>query len=127
MITLTLTARGIRDNYIIPNVQVMRPNVIWYDKLFILEDGSEIIFPQQGIAIDKDVFNKTMSETGGIFIIETRLKNNEERDFVRLINVRIVNEIEGDFIIEGGISQRHLFVTESNMELNDGDEIFVIN
>lgn len=127
MIILTLTAREIRNTYMIPNVQISRATNVWYEEIIIRDDGIEMNRPKQGIAINKNIFDNLMFEIGGIYVVETLEKNNEDRNFVKLIYVQVVDETEVDYIVEGGISQWHLFVTESNMELNEGDEVFVIN
>jgi hypothetical protein len=100
---------------------------IWFEEIITRDDGTEITRPRQGLAIGKNIFDNLMSEVGGFYIIETRQKNNEDRDFVRLIHVQNVSETEADYIVEGEISQRHLFVMGSNMELNDSNEVFVVN
>jgi len=101
--------------------------MVWYEDVITREDGTELTVPSSGLSINKDIYNSIMNEFGGIYVLETRLKNNENRDFVRFVYLQIAKETDTDYIIEGGLSHSDFFIVESNKKLRNGDEVFVIN
>lgn len=124
---LTISARWIRNNFMLPNVKITRLISIQYEDIFVLENGTRVTAMRSGLAINKEIYNRIISEFGGIYVLEFREKNNETRSYVRLTSLQIKTETETDYIIDRGLLSSDFFIEESNKVLENGSEVAVIN
>lgn len=123
MILLTLFSRRIYNNSL-PNVKVERLPKKVFSVVF---DYTSMGYgytegERRSMAIPKEIY-----DLGKIFIVETGMKNGEERTFVRLLNqVTIGFDDEDNYEVLEGISEKAFVVVNGYEKLNDGDEVYVI-
>ena len=84
-------------------------------------NGKEVTTHQKRLAIPKSIIF-----SGEAYIITTIYINGEERNAVRLVFPQIGAENEEYYEVTGGLDRRDLVVINSNRELEDGDEVYIV-
>lgn len=126
MIILTLFARKIRNNFMLPNVGIARFTTEEFEINTVMEDGTKFSVINSELAINKEIYDKNEK----FFIIEYRNKNGELRSYAKLINIAINGENTVSYRVlseKSSITKRDYLIITSNKTLSDGDEVFIID
>lgn len=122
MIILTFTARSIH-NRMIPNVRVSRLTREKFQHEQVLEDGTVRTVSQLSYAVPK-----WMVEQDFLYVVVQGMKNGDERTFARKLFMTLGAENDGYYeISEQFYDAGRLFIMETNKEIHDGTEVYVIN
>lgn len=109
MAALTITARSIHES-MIPNVTAKRL--------------SREIFGDSYVR--KLAAPKALTESGEVFVITVRVVNGEKRNFAQKVQLAFGAENEAFYEITGGMMGNELVIFESDRDIHDGDEVFVV-
>ncbi|NLC20072.1 MAG: hypothetical protein GX757_12815 [Clostridiales bacterium] len=121
MIFLSFTARSIH-NRMIPNVRVTRltREKFQYEKSF--EDGTVRTVVRSSYAVPKWMYDQDF-----LYVVVPGIKNGDERTFARKISLPIGSENDDYYeIAEQFYDVNRLFIIESDKEIQDGTEVYVI-
>jgi len=121
MIILSFTARSIH-NKMIPNVRVARltREKFQYEESF--EDGTVRTAVRSSYAVPKWMYDQDF-----LYVVVPGSKNGDERTFARKISLPIRAENDDYYeIAEQFYDVSRLFIIESDKEIQDGSEVYVI-
>jgi hypothetical protein len=121
MVILTLTARAVH-NSLIPNVVAERLTRQDFVIETEQEDGYISSYTRKGLAIPKSLY-----DSGEVYALVKIYVNGEERDAVKRVNVEIGAENDGYYEVISGMWGNEQVVIESDAELSEGVEVFVIS
>lgn len=119
MLFLTLFAEQIH-NASLPQVTAARPEQKLFPFELTDENGETHMGSAEKIAVPKAMLEK------GVYVIYSAEKNGTMRNFVRLTPVRTGAERDGYAEVVSGIMFSDRIVIDSDGELFDGEEVFVI-
>lgn len=122
MLILTFTARAIH-NRMIPNVRASRLSRVKFQHEQVLEDGTVRTVSQMSYAVPK-----WMVEQDFLYVVVQGMKNGDERTFARKLSLILGAENDGYYeIAEQFYDTGRLFIMESNKEIKDGTEVYLVN
>jgi len=121
MIFLTFSARSIH-NKMIPNVKVARLPREKFPYEQVLEDGTTITYIKTTTAVPKKMYDEDF-----LYIVVEGYKNGDLRTFARKISLPIGAENNGYYeVTELFYDVNRLFIMESDKEISDGTEVYVL-
>lgn len=118
MLLLTFAARPIHEANL-PHVTAEYPATALLPSEYIDENGEIRMGSATGIVISKDLLE------GPVFVLYRDVKNGEERDFVREVQIVTGAELEETVEVISGITMRDRVVVSSTAELTDGAEVVI--
>lgn len=121
MIFLTFFARGVH-NRMIPNVKVARltKEEFLYERVF--DDGTTRTATKLANAVPKRMYDKDF-----LYVVVQGFKNGDERTFAQKVSLQIGTHNDEYYeIIEQFYDMNRLFIIESNKEISDGTEVYIL-
>lgn len=118
MLLLTLTARSIHESSL-PHVKAEFLGTALFPAEYVDEDGEVRMGSVTGMVISKKLLEQP------VFVLYRDMKNGEERDFVREVQIVTGTELEETVEVISGITVRDRVVVSSTRELTDGAEVVV--
>jgi len=121
MIFLTFAARSIH-NRMIPNVRVGRLTREKFEHVETLEDGTSRTVMRLSYAVPKKMYDEDF-----LYVVVEGMKNGDLRTFARKVSLPVGTESKGYYeITKMFFDVSSLYIMETDKEIADGTEVYVI-